>query len=278
MFDAKRLLDQFLGGAPRGGGSFGGHPGQTSSNHGQYGHAPSPLEQVARSLGGGGGKAAILGGLASLVLGGRRGHGGFGSGFGAPGMGSGMGSTGRLGGLALVATLAYQAYQSWQANQGQPTRGHDASAPVRAGGFIPSADEAARMLGGTRFAPASPAEEQDRARALLIAMITAAKADGHVDADEQRRIFGEMDRHALDADDKAFLMDALRAPVDVQAVARLARSPEQASEIYAASLMAVTIDTPQERAYLDHLARQLGLDPGFARHIEATLTAASSQR
>lgn len=277
MFDAKRLLDQFLGGAPRGG-SFGGHPGQTPYNLGQYGHAPSPLEQVARSLGGGGGKAAVLGGLASLVLGGRRGHGGFGSGFGAPGMGSGMGSAGRLGGLALIGTLAYQAYQSWQANQGQPNRGQHAPAPARAGGFIPSADEAARMLGGTRFAPASPAEEQDQARALLIAMITAAKADGHIDAEEQRRIFGEMDRHALEADDKAFLMDALRAPVDVEAVARLARSPEQASELYAASLMAVTIDSPQERAYLDDLARQLGLDPGFARHIEATLTAASSQR
>ncbi|SFV10319.1 Uncharacterized membrane protein YebE, DUF533 family [Methylobacterium sp. 174MFSha1.1] len=263
MFDAKRLLDQFLGGGPRGGYS-GGYPGQ-----GSHGHAPSSLEQVTRSLGGGGGKAAILGGLASLVLGGRRGQGGFSSGFGAPG----MGSTGRLGGLALIGTLAYQAYQSWQAKQAQ--RG---SAPPRASGFIPSADEAARMLGGTRFAPSSPADEQDRARALLIAMITAAKADGHIDPDEQGRIFGEMDRHALDADDKAFLMDALRAPVDVEAVARLARSPEQASEIYAASVMAVTVDTPQERAYLDHLARRLGLDPGFARHIEATLTAASSQR
>ena len=186
------------------------------------------------------------------------------------GMGSGMGSTGRVGGLALVATLAYQAYQSWQANQGQ--RG---AAPPRAAGFIPSADEAARMLGGTRFAPASAADEQDRARALLIAMITAAKADGHIDADEQQRIFGEMDRHALDADDKAFLMDALRAPVDVEAVARLARGPEQASELYTASLMAIRVDTPQERAYLDHLARRLGLDPGLARHIEATLAAAS---
>ncbi|KMO27561.1 tellurite resistance TerB family protein [Methylobacterium aquaticum] len=277
MFDAKRLLDQFLGGAPRGG-PF-GHPGQQAP----YGHTPSPLEQVARSLGGGGGKAAILGGLASLVLGGRRSQGSVGSsGFGAPGMGSGMGSgmgagmggsAGRLGGLALIATLAYQAYQSWQAKQGP-----HGSTPARAGGFIPSADEAARMLGGTRFAAASPAEEQDRARALLIAMITAAKADGHIDPDEQRRIFGEMDRHALDADDKAFLMDILRAPVDVEAVARLAGNPEQASEIYAASVMAISVDTPQERAYLDHLARRLGLDPGFARHIEATLTSVSSQR
>jgi len=267
MFDAKRLLDQFLGGSSRGG-SFGGHPGHQAP----YGHAPPPLEQVARSLGGGSGKAAILGGLASLVLGGRRGHGGLGMPGGMPGMGAG-----RVGGLALIATLAYQAYQNWQANQGRP--GQPAAPPTgRASGFIPSPDEATRMLGGTRFAPASAADEQDRARALLIAMITAAKADGHIDADEQGRIFGEMDRHALDADDKAFLMDALRAPVDVEAVARLARSPEQATELYAASLMAITVDTHQERAYLDHLARSLRLDPGLVRHIEATLASAASQR
>ncbi|QRE75770.1 tellurite resistance TerB family protein [Methylobacterium aquaticum] len=274
MFDAKRLLDQFLGGSGRGG-SFGGHPGPSSYGQGGYGHAPSPLEQVARSLGGGGGKAAILGGLASLVLGSRRGGGGFGmpGGLGGGGLSGGMGA-GRAGGLALIATLAYQAYQSWQANQGQ--RG--GAAPARAGGFIPSADDAARMLGGTRFAVASPADEEDRSRALLIAMITAAKADGHIDPEEQSRIFGEMDRHALDADDKAFLMDALRAPVDVEAVARLARNPEQASEIYAASLMAISVDTPQERAYLDHLARSLRLEPGYARHIEATLASASAQR
>ncbi|OAS16833.1 tellurite resistance TerB family protein [Methylobacterium platani] len=270
MFDAKRLLDQFLGGPGRGGhpgGSHGGGPfgGSYGGQQAPYGHAPSPLEQVARSLGGGG-KAAILGGLASLVLGGRRG-GGFGMPGGMPG-----GGAGRAGGLALVATLAYQAYRNWQANQerGQP-------APARAG-FIPSPDEAAAMLGGTRFAPASAADEQDRARALLIAMITAAKADGHIDADEQGRIFGEMDRHALDSDDKAFLMDTLRAPVDVEAVARLARSPEQATELYAASLMAITVDTHQERAYLDHLARSLRLEPGLVRHIEGTLASAASQR
>ncbi|MBY0612318.1 MAG: cobalamin-dependent protein, partial [Beijerinckiaceae bacterium] len=42
-------------------------------------------------------------------------------------------------------------------------------------------------------------------------------------------------RHALEADDKAFLMDALRAPLDVEAVARLARTPEEAAELAVAN-------------------------------------------
>ncbi|ACL57831.1 tellurite resistance TerB family protein [Methylobacterium nodulans] len=258
MFDAKRLLDQFLGGQGRSG--SGGYPPA----------APSPLDQIARSLGGqslGGNasKAAVLGGLASLVLGSRKrhraGHGSFGQ--------ASFGPAGRIGGLALVASLAYQAYQQWQANR--PPAGPAPAPPRRSGGFLPSAEEAAAMLRGTLFQPASPADEQTVARALLTAMITAAKADGHIDAQEQARIFGEMDRHALDADDKAFLMDVLRAPLDIDAVARLARTPEEAAEIYAASLMAVDVDSPAERAYLDHLAQRLGLDPGLVRHLESTV-------
>jgi uncharacterized membrane protein YebE (DUF533 family) len=270
MFDAKRLLDQFLGGPAQGRGGYGHPPGG-------FGQAPggSPLEQIARSVGGSGSKAAMLGGLASLVLGSRKGHR---AGHGA------FGHAGRIGGLAMVASLAYQAYQQWQASQPARAAGSPAGAapfgaapvgaasrPGRTGGFLPSAEEAAAMLHGTRFQPASPADEQAVSRALLTAMIAAAKADGHIDAAEQARIFGEMDRHALDADDKAFLMDALRAPLDVEAVARLARTPEEAAEIYAASLMAIDVDTPQERAYLDHLARRLGLDPGLVRHLDATV-------
>ncbi|WP_410825843.1 tellurite resistance TerB family protein, partial [Methylobacterium sp. sgz302003] len=270
---------------PRGGY---GHPqGGHGHPQGGYGHAPggSPLDQIARSVGGSGSKAAMLGGLASLVLGARKGHR---AGHGA------FGHAGRIGGLAMVASLAYQAYQQWQASQPARATGTPAGAapfgaasvgaapmgsgPGRSGGFLPSADEAAAMLRGTRFQPASPADEQAVSLALLTAMVAAAKADGHIDAAEQTRIFGEMDRHALDADDKAFLMDALRARLDVETVARLARTPEEAAEIYAASLMAIDVDTPQERAYLDHLARRLGLDPGLVQHLDATVGRAVRER
>ncbi|GJD51660.1 hypothetical protein OPKNFCMD_4415 [Methylobacterium crusticola] len=257
MLDAKRLLDQFLGGPAAHRAGSEGRPGPAS-----------PLDQIGRALGGQGSQAAVLGGLASLVLGARR--------------GPRAGPAGRLGGLALVGSLAYQAYRQWQASQPaaetRPPGGTRAAPPGGRGGFIPSPEEAGAMLRGTRFQPASPADEQDLSRALLTAMIAAAKADGHIDAQEQARIFGEMDRHALDQDDKAFLMDALRAPLDVEAVARLARGREEASAIYAASALAVSVDTPAERAYLDRLAGRLGLDPGLARRIEDTVAAASSQR
>ena len=80
--------------------------------------------------------------------------------------------------------------------------------------------------------------------------VSAAKADGHVDADEQQRLFGAMDTLDLDNDAKAFLMDELRAPLDLRSVAAEARSPELAAEMYVASLLVCDEIDPSERQYL----------------------------
>src|SRR5690606_24751999 len=119
--------------------------------------------------------------------------------------------------------LAYKAYRDWQEGK-QPTAvesGRQNGAPV-----LPPPQD-------TPFNPASETEQQTLGRHLLRAMIAAAKADGHIDATEQASIFARMDELPLAADDKAFVIDELRAPLDVDAVARAARTPEEAAEIYA---------------------------------------------
>ena len=259
MFDAKRLLEQFMGG---------GHHGRHQPGR----QGGSPLSQIAGALGGGGGAL----GLAGLLLGSKKGRTLGGSGL-------------KLGGMAMVASLAYKAYQDWQASQataagGQGSqggpRGTGAASSGAGQGFLSSAPGAAGLFAmppaGTPFNPASEAEQQDVGRTLLLAMIQAAKADGHIDADEQRRIFAEMDKLDLDADDKAFVVDALRAPLDVDGLARRAKGPEQAAEIYAASLLAIDPDEPAERAYLSLLAARLRLDEALVRHLHGTVRAAAA--
>jgi uncharacterized membrane protein YebE (DUF533 family) len=44
--------------------------------------------------------------------------------------------------------------------------------------------------------------------------------------------------------------------------------PELAAEMYTASLLAVEVDTPEERHYLQDLASGMGIDPRVARSIE----------
>ena len=266
MFDAKRLLGQLIssqlgksyGQGERGhGGAFGGS-----------GHGSSPLDSIARQLGGGGGSGALMGGLGGLLLGSRKGRK-----FG--------GSAAKLGGLAFVGSLAYRAYQDWQA--GQAARGSQSGVVGGGNSFIPQPGQTPWGQGaqpavgfvpaptGTPFNPAQDTEQQDLSRALLRAMIAAAKADGHVDATEQANIFAGMDRLDLDAADKAFVMDELRAQLDVEAVARGARGPEQAAEIYAASLLAIDVDNAAERGYLALLAARLNLDDALVQHLHRTI-------
>jgi uncharacterized membrane protein YebE (DUF533 family) len=166
------------------------------------------------------------------------------------------GSALRLGGLAFIGTLAYKAFRSWQA--GQP-----AAAQPQQGAMTPPPT-------GTPFNPSAEHEQQSLGRSLLRAMIAAAKADGRIEAAEQAKIFAEMDKLDLDAEDKAFVVDELRGPLDVDAVAKGARSPEEAAQLYTASLLAIDVDNPAERGYLTLLAARLHLDPALVEHLHAT--------
>ena len=48
-----------------------------------------------------------------------------------------------------------------------------------------------------------------------------------------------------------------------------AGTPEMAAEVYLASALVIDETTTMERAYLDHLARELKLDAGLRAELEA---------
>lgn len=163
----------------------------------------------------------------------------------------------KIGGAAVLGGLAYKAYQTWQANKGASTT-------------VPMGDlkDITPKAEGTPFLPAPRAERDELSLSLLRAMIAAAKSDGHIDAEEQRRIFDKIDELALDTEAKAFIIDELRKPLDIDAVVRGAATPEAAVEIYAASALAIDPDDPAEQAYLAMLASRLKLDPGLRSSVD----------
>ena len=118
-------------------------------------------------------------------------------------------------------------------------------------------------------------EADQRARLLVTAMISAAKADGYIDPAEQKRIFDRLDTVSLDAESKAYVMDQLRAPLDLDGIVKAASSPEVATEVYAASLLAIDPDHPAEKAYLQMLAARLGLADELVQEIHRTAEAAA---
>ncbi len=236
MQDATNLLNQFLGQISS--------PAQSE---------PAPQGSSAgglnlKSLVSGPGAlatGAVAGGLAGLLLGGKK----------KPRKVAK--SALKVGGIALVGGLAYKAWRNWQSHQQPAATPAQPAQPIAP----PPADSA--------FLPTTPAEEADLSRALIRAMIAAAKADGHVTPEERQKISGELGALELDSSDQAFIENELAQPLDVDAVAGAAKSPEQAAEIYAASLLAIDPTGAAEQGYLAMLAARLKLDPELVAHLHA---------
>lgn len=101
------------------------------------------------------------------------------------------------------------------------------------------------------------AQAEEAAGLMLRAMIQAAKADGEIDAAEKARLLDTIGEAASE-EDIAFVEAQLAAPVDPEALAR--DTPEaQKTQVYAASLMTIAVDTDDEAEYLDRLAKSMGL-------------------
>lgn len=161
-----------------------------------------------------------------------------------------------LGGLAAVAGVAWMA---WNRYRGGATPA--GAAPI----------DAVSAATPTVFLPAridSP-PAQELGLTLIRTMIAAARADGKLEGREGEAIFAAVDRLALDAGEKALLLEELANPVDIDTLVAAAQTPEMAAEIYAAALLAIEVDTPAERAWLAMLAARLDLAPPLVAQLEA---------
>ena len=166
------------------------------------------------------------------------------------------------GALAMLAGVAYKALtNAGQGAQGVPTAGEQ---PEFSGGDVPL---------GLR-PPQNPAERQalaHTAELVIKGMMNVAKADGQVSADEIQRIVGKLRESGMEGDAEAWIMAELRRPLDLDAFIAEIPNQEVAAQVYAASLLAVEVDTPQEKAYLTDFAKKAGIDGTVAQTIQRTV-------
>lgn len=157
------------------------------------------------------------------------------------------GSALKYGGLAALGVVAYKAFSTWQQNSAVPA------------GQTPALRTADRI-------PA--AEAEFHGKAVLRALIAAAKADGHIDDREREMIDQSIAQLTDDREVQLWVDRELRKPLDPADIAGSATTPEIAAEMYLASLLMVDEQNFMERAYLDELARKLNLDPTFKMELE----------
>ncbi len=253
----KNVLGGMLGG---GGGESGGGLGDMLSglSGGQQGDQQSGglggmLSSALGGLTGGGseqsgGLGGMVGDLFSSLGSNKTALGGLGALGGALLGGGGRAAKGAIGGgaLALLASLAVSA--------------------LKKSGQAPAKTPAAL------FEEPEEAELESEAEIMVRAMLNAAKADGRIDENEVQRIIGKLDDDGLSDEEKAIFTREAETPMDTDAVIASAQGrPEIAAQIYAASLLAIQVDTPAEEEYMRQLASGLGLAPEVVSYIEQSL-------
>ena len=230
------LLNQFMGSAAT---TSGQSPNQ--GNSGGFGQTVSNMaSQIPGGLAGG----AAAGGVMALLMGNKSAR-------------KIAGKAATYGGAALLGGMAFKAYQNWQGSQQNPA----ATAMPEQGPADPSSFH-------QRAISQQPDQSANPELVLVKAMIAAAKADGHIDADEQQRIFQAVEKTGMSASEKGLIFDYLQKDIPIFELTSGVSGIEMKAEIYLASCLVITPDHPAERTHLDNLAMALQLPEGLPGQLE----------
>jgi uncharacterized membrane protein YebE (DUF533 family) len=199
-------------------------------------------------LGGAGGAAALSGLLGGG--GGQKDSGQQGGGLGALLGGAGGQQGGGLGGLLSSLSGA-----------GQQEQGSSEQQSGGLGGLLNDA------LQGKESAQPTQDQEQ-QAEVMLRAMISAAKSDGEIDAEEQRKItehLGDVSTEELE-----LVRQIMKEPQDLpRLISSVPAGMEQ--QVYLMSLLAINLDSKPEAQYLDRFAKGLNINEQQCNEIHAKL-------
>lgn len=130
------------------------------------------------------------------------------------------------------------------------------------------------LPGQATGASTSPASGLDaRSERLILALVFAAKSDGHIDDSERANIEEQLRAAGIAVQERVLIDRALSQPLDPQRLAQGLNSEQEALEIYYISCAAIDIDHFMERSYLNALGEALGLPPEVRADIEQDIQA-----
>lgn len=155
-------------------------------------------------------------------------------------------------GLLGIGALALNFYKQWSAQNAQAKE-----APKESGFFAYSGPQSA-----------SQASADPTAMMVLRTMVYAARADGHVDSEEEARIAKLLPQFFPDQDVTPILKGLMEEPINPSLLAREVQSEEQALDLYRLSCIIMDIDHFMERGYLAELGKSLNLSADRMQALE----------
>ncbi|MBY0422132.1 MAG: tellurite resistance TerB family protein [Parvularculaceae bacterium] len=163
-----------------------------------------------------------------------------------------FGNVAKTGAVAALGALAYKA---WSERQGRPQSAEPTPQELKDAGYIIEHDRDAEF-----------------SESLLHAMLGAAWADGALDPSERETIEAALSRAGASADDRQALMNDMPEPDRLVAIAKGAKTPNHAAELFAAAAAVAGDRNGSESQFLRKLADKLTIHPD---HADAILKAAS---
>ncbi len=103
-------------------------------------------------------------------------------------------------------------------------------------------------------------------------MIAAAHSDGRLDEQERSSILSQVEEAGFGEEERRFMEQELDHPRPMDSLLPAGLTSELREQVYAASLLAIEVDSQAERDFLQRLARRLGLDESARTDIEARFT------
>jgi len=158
------------------------------------------------------------------------------------------GSAATYGGAAVLGGLAFKAYKNWQLNM------NDQKTALIDHGYKDF------YYGRHEVAP-------DYELKLIKAMIGAAKADGHIDTEEQQRIFRAVAQMNISDEMKSTVFDLLNHPVPLNEIVIGVHDTGQKAELFLAACLVSDPLLPSVRIHLNQLAEALVLPEKLKQHI-----------
>jgi uncharacterized membrane protein YebE (DUF533 family) len=228
MFDARRALDDFRRQA--------GDLARDFRLDERVGDAKSAAAKVRERLETDPQARTVAAGAGGLLL------------IGLLGSKGGRNLVGNIAKTGAVAALGALAYKAWSERQGR-AGGEPAEAELKTAGFLIDADK-----------------DQEFALALVHAMLAAAYADGELDKGERIAVDAALIKAGASEEDRHTLLDRMPEAERFDLIAKGARSPNHAAELYAAAA-ATASGEGEEALFLNRLAERLDLAQDHAAAI-----------
>ncbi|MCU6221445.1 tellurite resistance TerB family protein [Enterobacter cloacae] len=112
-----------------------------------------------------------------------------------------------------------------------------------------------------------------RTERLILALVFAAKSDGHIDEKERSAIEQQLREAGVEEQGRTLVAQAIEQPLDPQRLAQNVKNEEEALELYFLSCAAIDIDHFMERSYLNALGDALKIPQDVRDGIEKDIKA-----